>query len=422
VLTTAAVRSAAPVGVPLYFGLALVASILFGGPNALSSKSVTTAMAASPPLALGLFSAWILLTLPIARAALDVPQTFFLRAMPVPRWQFVAISAAHLAVVELPWIALWARGEGAAPALTAAAAAVGAHGLLIARELRAGSVAAVIAVLIAVAAPMPVPGAVRSVAALVAACIGVSAAWRRAPERATKRVGVPLPKAPVAALATSYLIAIRRGDPAVFGRALLMTALGGIAAPIAARGHQIESAAGLSALSLGIATATVAIAASGIARAVLRAERRARWLLDASGTGAMARVIAATGASAACAAILGALHGGLVSIGAFAAAPMSIRLIGLGVVWGALLGALASWNARLSDSEGPRAGGRAMARFFFVIAAVIIAVVMLGEVALALVALATLALSAQSVRGAATPPEPLCAHWTFGGSAHRRAP
>ncbi|HLM76395.1 MAG TPA: hypothetical protein VK459_27000, partial [Polyangiaceae bacterium] len=59
-LSASAVRSAAPVGVPLYFGVAIASAVLFG-PNALEARTVTRAMIASPPLALGLFSAWIVL-------------------------------------------------------------------------------------------------------------------------------------------------------------------------------------------------------------------------------------------------------------------------------------------------------------------------------------------------------------------------
>lgn len=423
VLTSAAVRSAAPVGAPLYFGVAVVASILFG-PNALTAKSVTTAMDGSPALALGLFGAWILLALPIARAAIDVPQTFFLRALPVPRWQLIAVSTAHIAAVEAPWVLLWARGDGALAALTAASAAVGAHGLMIAAEARTASLLAVALVAVAAAPAVLVPGSVKLAAGLVAASMGASAAFRRAPERAGRRARVPIPRAPAAALAISYLIAIRRGDAGVLVRAILMTAAGGVIAPLVARGHDIdrEAASSLSALSLGIAGGTVAVSASGIAAAVLRAERRSRWLLDSSGTGGGARVLASAGAAAACGSALGILHSALVSFGAarvlgggaspgaLAAAALSLRLIGAGALWGAVLGALAAWTARQADAEGPREGGRALARFVLVIIALIIAVTLIGELAVAAGALAAAALLSYSARGAAIPPEPLRAH------------
>src|SRR5690242_6748654 len=105
VVSAAAARSAAPLFLPTYFGLGILGAILFG-PQAMQSAEVTHAALSSPVASIALWGAWILLTAPIARAALSVPDTFFLRSMPVPRWCFVLISGAHLAVVELLWIAL----------------------------------------------------------------------------------------------------------------------------------------------------------------------------------------------------------------------------------------------------------------------------------------------------------------------------
>lgn len=426
-LSISAVRSASPVGVPLYFGIAIACAVLFG-PNALEAKTVTRAMDSSPLLALGLFSAWIVLGLPIARAALDLPHTFVLRSLPVPRWHFLAITGAHLTVVELPWIALFARGEGLAGAALGAGAAVGAHCLLIAREARWVSFLSAFAVVFAVAAPLPITA--RLIPATFAAVASLSAAWRRAPERVARRIPIPFPKKPkAAALALSYLVSIRRGDPAVFGRALLFTALGGAITPLIARGYDVTSAGALSRLSLGIAAGLVAVSTSGVASAVLRAERRSRWLLDSMGIGGAARSSAATGAAAACGAALGALHGALVSLGtsgiaagssltassnatpgALEAVGLAARLIGFGSLWGAALGALASWNARLAEIEGPREGGRALVRFTVMTGASIVAAAYLGEAALAAgVAFACFA-GARSARFAADLAPPFSAH------------
>jgi hypothetical protein len=432
-LSASAVRSAAPVGVPLYFGVAIACAVLFG-PKALEARTVTRAMIGSPGLALGLFSAWIVLSLPVARATLDLPTTFFLRALPVPRWQFLAITGAHLAAVELPWIVLFARGEGLAGGAFGAASAISAHCLLIARAARGFAVfvflASALAVLISVAAPLPMPA--RLAAAAFAAVTSLSIAWRRAPERASRRLRVPLPKRPTAALALSYLLEIRRGNAAVLGRAVLFTAVGGAATPLIARGYDIRSAPALSALSLGIAAGFIAISASGIAGAVLRAERRARWMLDAMGVGGGSRAGAAGGAAAGCGAALGSFHGALVGLGAeslatesalaassdpssletsaLTAVALSVRLIGLGGLWGAALGALTAWNARLAELEGPREGGRALARLVVLTAAAIVSVAFLGEAALAAGVVAALLLSVRSAQSAADLRPPLCAH------------
>ena len=54
-------------------------------------------------IALNINSAWIVLGLPIARAAIDLPHTFVFRSLPVPRWHFLAIAGA-LSAFEMPYI------------------------------------------------------------------------------------------------------------------------------------------------------------------------------------------------------------------------------------------------------------------------------------------------------------------------------
>lgn len=406
VLSSSAARSAARLFLPTYFGLGVLGIILFG-PNALRSAEVTRAALTEPAASVALWGAWIILTTPIARAALSLPDTFFLRSMPAPHWHFVLIHGAHLVIVNTLWIALWARGEGPLGAITAAVASVAAHSLIFARPRRPAELAAAIALALAIGACAPLPLVLA--AAVFAAPVGLSAAFQRAPERAARARRAALPSTVPAALAAAYLRSIRRSDAAVFSRALLVGAFGGLVAPLAARGHQIAEPSSVSALSLGVAVGTLSIAVSGVAAAVLRAEYDSRWLLDSSSASGAERVLAASSAVALCGAAIGLIHGSLVSVIAGAAPALAARLLGLSALLGASIAVAAAWQARRAGSEGSRRSGRALARFIAFGLMSIAAIGLLGESALALIAFAALLLAAQSARSAADLPEPLCA-------------
>src|SRR6185295_7604417 len=96
-------------------------------------------------------------------------------------------------------------------------------------------------------------------------------------------------------------------------RAAIPVVLGGLVVGPAARGHDLEGAEAAGVLSLSIAMLTLAIALGGVASAVIRAERRDRWLLDAIGVGGRARVAGAGVAVALAGAALGAAHGALAA-------------------------------------------------------------------------------------------------------------
>ncbi|MCC6558842.1 MAG: hypothetical protein IT372_38410 [Polyangiaceae bacterium] len=412
VLSALALRRAAPVAAPLYFGLFLVGSVLFG-PSGLRAADVTRAAIGSPPVAVALFAAWLLFTAPAARAVLDRPSTFLLRALPVPRWQFVLVTGAHLALLELPWIALWARGDGPLAALAAGATAAGAHGLLFARSARPRDLAAAALRLAAAARPGVLH---RSVIACAAAPAGVAAGWLRAPERSTRRRSLRMPSSPPAALAAAHLIAITRTESAALLRAVLLAALGGLAAPLAARGHDLTAPASISALSLGIAAWTLSLAGGGIAAAALRAERAKAWLLDSTGAGGALRVLAASGAAAAACAALGLIHGAVATAGLGAGPLLAARLSLLTAALGAAVGVLAAWQSRRAAADGARRGGRDLARRAAAAGLSIAAIAALGEPAVALIELAALALAASSSRRAAALTAPRRARTTTGST------
>ena len=100
----------------------------------------------------------------------------------------------------------------------------------------------------------------------------------------------------------------------------------------------------------------------------------------------------------------------MMSFGAGATPALAARLLGLGALYGAVIGVIAAWHARRADREGPRRGGGSTARFVALGGASMIAIDALGEPALLLITAAAVLLSALSSRDAAALPEPLCAH------------
>ena len=111
VLSKASFQNAAPIALPFYFGLLLLASVLFS-PQGLEAKTVIQAFQNSPALALALWAAWILFTLPTARAVLTPKEGALFRALPIPRIHFLFIIGFHLFMIEFPWTLLWLRGSG----------------------------------------------------------------------------------------------------------------------------------------------------------------------------------------------------------------------------------------------------------------------------------------------------------------------
>ncbi|AKT41335.1 hypothetical protein [Chondromyces crocatus] len=411
VLTTTAARAAAPSAVPLYLGLLLVLPVLFG-PNGLRAETVTRAAQASPALALGLLSMWLLLTAHVARAVVELPEALLLRALPVHRGVFLGITGLHLAVIHAPWGVLWGRGEGGLAGMGALAVAVGLHGLLLARSSRLTELAAAV-VLVVVAA---LPGEASAPLAALVAPLGVMAAWRRAPERTSSARGGGLPHWAPAALAVALLRVARRAEPGVLLRGMVLALLGGLVTPFAIRGHDVEVPAERCALSLQIAGVTLAVGGAGIGAAVLRAEQAQAWLLDALGVSGGLRTRGAAGASGVGGALLGWAHGGLTAFGLGASPTLVVRLVVESTLWGASLGVMAVWHAREALVAGPRRDRVGSIRVLLLSGLTVSLAGWLGEVAIVPIAGLSIALAALSARKAAVLPPPRCAR-NSGGTA-----
>ena len=378
ILLVLSVRAAYPLAAPLLLGIFIVATVLFG-PNGMSPPEALAVMRASPTLLGVLWAGWLVLGLPAARAALLPPSATYLRWLPAPRLVFHLAGGAAGLVVEAPWMLLFGRGEGALSAATAGLAALAGHALCATRPwgaLEAGAAVLVGAAVFAPAAPLALA------AAVVAACLAVPSAFRRAPEASHGANRGFFGRSPLTALASTFLLGVLRGEPSVLGRAFALAALAGLVLPLAARGHDLEADTSIGALALGLAAALLSPGLSGAAAAVVRAERAASWLCDATGTAPASRALAAALAGGALGAASGLVLGLVGALGLHAPVALGARLVALTVASGLGTGAILVGGAREAEVS-PRRGDRGMIQALVWAAFGVAAASLAGELSLA---------------------------------------
>ncbi len=295
-------RAAWRAGWLLYAGIAVGATVVFGG-YGMHPRDLTRAMTASPGLGAALWLTWLLVALPLARAVLVVPSTFWLRSLPVPRRWLVLLHGFLLLDIEGAWVLLWGLGGGLVGGARAALCVVGLHALLLARPWRLGDVLLLLGLVGAVVAPP-------QLGVLLAGLAAPVALWRavaRAPESAVRR-GVSLVRGPAPlALAMAHLTTLLRGDATRLGRGLLLALLGSAIGDLGARNNGL-SPASAKVLLLATGSATLPLAVVGVLVALLRAELVDRWLLDVTSTSGVVRVLAVALVGGTWGAFLGALQ------------------------------------------------------------------------------------------------------------------
>jgi hypothetical protein len=331
---------------PLYFGILIVAAILFGGRYAMRAADAVDSLARSTPLRLGLWTAWTVATLPAAHVLFATPSTFYLRSLPSTRVPMVAAVTLGLVAVESPWIVLHIRGGGPLVGAAAAVVAAGLHTALLAQAF-------VVAALLLATVAWPAPTALSLALGAAAVVFSGRAAFRSAPERTSspERRAVAGP-APVA-LALAYLVSAWRSTPGAFLRAALVGLAGAALTALVARNND---AGGSLAFALAMTAPVLVLALGGIVEAVIAAEREAVWLVAATPASATVRVAARVGAVGASGLVAGAALAAVVA----AAAGGGPALVVAEAVWGAALATLISSGERLAMRADERNGGLAV--------------------------------------------------------------
>jgi hypothetical protein len=293
---------------PLFVAVGIVAVILFGGSNGMRASTLTRWMSVSMAGRASLFLAWVAAARGATVAGLGPRSLFYLRTLPVPRGWLIGAHALVALSAQTPWTILWAAGAGpwAAIGATTTAATVA-----LASSARSSAAVATAVGALALAVGGAVLG-VHAVAGLAVSIFGCATwlAFRAAPERGATARRAYLGGTPPLALARFHLITLRRRHLAGVGRALVIAAVGGAIAVLATQNNNLSDG-DAARLSFGLAGATAAIGAAGLAGFLLLQERAAAWLLDGAGTSTLERSLGLTLAVAVAGALVAALHLGV---------------------------------------------------------------------------------------------------------------
>jgi hypothetical protein len=381
--------------VPAYVALAIASSVLFS-PDGMRAADLLHVVATSPATAAFLWSGWLVLTMPAARVLFETPETFFLRALPVPPWHFWLVHAAHLLALQTPWMLLWLRGEGLVAALAAGAIAVAASAIIVARPQAARDLLASGLVLLAVAVPLP--ALVRLGLGLVASALAVPVAWSRATSRSVRRGRARVGGSAALALLLTHAVVLARRDATTLLRGVLAVILGAAAFALLARSNGPDTVGHEATLLLLSGALPLAILTGGVAVKTIETERRLEWLLLSTGTSARLRALSALAIPLIAGALGGLLHSLLGALAAGGGAELTLRITLPSLVLGASLGAVAAHGSRRAAQPSGVDGTRVVVTLLTAVVATMALTGWLGIVAIATIALAAIALAAASVR------------------------
>jgi len=356
-LVRAAWRATASRFAALLLGTLVVASVLFS-PNGMRTRDLTKVASEVFAVRAGLWAAWLLAALPLARALLHAPGIAWLRSIPISRFFVVAVLGALLLPLQAPWTLLWGVGAGVVPGFATTLAAAAIEALALARPRRFIEVCALSALLFAIL--WPLPWALILAFALPLWLWGVWLAWTRVPERpshSTTMVRGPLPLA----LASSYLARLLRVEPGLLGRGVLVALAGGLFAALGAKNRGELEAASFVDFFLCVSALFLVIGTSGVAGAVHASARRLSWLLDATGVRAAPRILAERGVVGAWGTLLGLIMAAEASLVAGVGSLALLHALAFGGAWGGALGVLASEAATRASQKGEIDAGRLVA-------------------------------------------------------------
>jgi hypothetical protein len=395
VLTRTAGLPALLRAVPAYAVLALAASILFS-PNGMRAVDLLRLVASSPATAASLWSGWILLTVPAARALFETSETFFLRSLPVPPWHFWLVHAAHLLALQGPWMLLWLRGEGLVAALAAGVIAGAAAALVVARPRDARDLLA--AALLLVAAFASLPAAIRLGLGLAAGALAIPAAWTRAASRGVRRGRSRVGGSAATALLLAHAVILARRDASTLLRGGLAVLIGAVVFAFVVRNNGPDAAGHEATLALFAAALPLAIATGGVAAKTLETERRLEWLLLSTGASARLRALTALAIPTITGALAGLVHGSLGALLVSCDAALGLEITLLSIALGASLGAVAAHGSRRAEQPSGVDGTRVVVTMIVAVAVVLALLGWLGIVAVATIAAAAILFAAAAVR------------------------
>lgn len=393
-LVTTCGKNALKGSLPLYLTLAITVFVLFAG-NGLDARTITSLGVERPVFRWCLGLAWVLASLPAARALLSSSETFFLRALPVPRAELLLLFGAALAIVHLPWTVLWARGAGAGPALgaTLGVLAIQMHVLAGARTRVDGLTLAV-----GIAAFALAPSLLTAALGVGSFVAGLGQAWSRAPESQPFGSHCVSTRSRPLALMSALAISVVRGQRPVVVRAFLLALTACVLNVLGLRNNGVSEPGAIIRISLVVWGPACVFGAVATGGGVLKVEGKARWVLDVCGVSRALRCSCAAallaGWSAACGLVYGVLVGQISGLDAPLAVLLALHTASAGAAWGAASIAIVRW----ATHSGGRDAGRLLLAVccLFVLSAALL--VLQTSAAVGLLLMVAAALSALSAR------------------------
>jgi len=383
--------------IPIYCGLGILVSIVFG-PAGMSSSSVIQGMDVSPRFRIGMWLAWFVLVAGPIRLLFHTRQALYLRSMPVAAHVHWLLLGSLALLIQLPWTWLWLRGDGAVGALTATltATAVCTLSALTARNwlerfLVLAALAGVVAIIMVDGPWWQLP-----VASAILFVLAVPAAWQRAPERG-RVVDLSRLAAGRLGLFSVYVAAVVRQRSSSLARGAVLTAVGGALTGLIARNNQIVSGSSVTVLALVFTAIMVTMAAAMVVGPVMDAERSMRWLLNATGTSPGRRMLASAVVCAGAAAAYAGVFAGLLIWIAPVSMATAVRVTGAVVFLGACIGMIELRCARWAERPDGIDGARLVSATVGVVLVMCVLLGFLGEWALIAIAGGALKLTFGSV-------------------------
>jgi hypothetical protein len=289
ILKRSAGAEALAVGLTPYLGLMIFASVIFGG-NGMHPREITAFARTSLGFRFALLGAWLLISMPAARAILTSRSAFYLRCMPVPAWTIVPVLMAFMVIVEVLWCWLWLVGEGPAGA-GAVAVAIAGHALVVSRPARPREIGIALAEVALIATTTRL--SLWNLAGWPLAAFAVWRAWVSAPGRGTAgawaivRRGQPR----LIALAAAHLATLARRHRPVLLRWVWLAGSGALSGVFAVRSNQLQGATAR-ALWVTCLLPGVLFGAAGLMGPLARSAAKAGWMLLSCGVSAGQRRLA----------------------------------------------------------------------------------------------------------------------------------
>lgn len=366
---------------PAYLAIGLASSLICGR-SGLGSREILEMERSG---GLFLFLGWILLTAPAARQVLAGSELAYLLSIPVSRWQLGGAIAAHFALLNTYWIALWAR-TGALGTLGTTALCMAANGIL-ARPLTplTGAALASLAMTIAIGPD----GACLAVGAVTLAW-SLRGLLRQAGEHTVQGSSSARLGLPIARWAIAHWLALWREERVLLWRAGIGSFVTLSIAWLAIVNNRITAPGLTTSLCLAIGGVAASIAAAGLSIRLVETDFRETWLLESLGVSKGFRWSSAAIVVACICGALGVAQGVGVSLLARLRPSLGFRVTVSSMLWFASLGVFVARAAFAFNRQTEDENSRLLLSVVAITATAPFAVGFIGEWLLAPTAVAAL--------------------------------